>query len=299
MDRPLAEFFPGFRTQVFPVEGVNIHAFIGGAGPPLLLIHGAPQSAIMWQDVALGLAKQFTVIAPDLRGYGRSDKPAHGGPAGDYSKRRMAADMIAVMTALGHARFFLAGHDRGARVARRLAKDHPNAVEKLAILDIVPTAHIYANLTQSRASNLWHWFALIQTYPAPELLLGPQAAAFVRGAALLAKASPEAVEDYVATNGNAEAFHAMCQDYRAGAGVDQEHDAADAQVKLAMPTLVLWGERSPSTGAVFDVAKIWESEAHELTTQSVDCGHFLPEEKPAETLAALLAFFGSSVKATS
>lgn len=282
-----AAFFPGFQSERFVIDGVGIHAAIGGAGPPLLLVHGAPQSGIMWRHIAPKLAERVTLIIPDLRGYGRSDKPQ----LGDYSKRRMALDLIGVMDALGHREFLLAGHDRGARVSRRLAKDHPAHVQKLAILDIVPTAYIFANLNPQRAKNLWHWFALALDYPAPEILLGPQAGAFVRGGAGLAKAEAAAVEDYVATNATAEAFHAMCQDYRAGAGVDLAHDAADAAMKLTMPTLVLWGEKSQSTGLAFDVPAAWAVEGEAIQFASLPCGHFLPEELPAETLARLEAFF--------
>jgi haloacetate dehalogenase len=282
-------FFPGFRAERFVIDGVGVHAVIGGAGRPLMLVHGAPQSGIMWRHIAPKLAERFTLIIPDLRGYGRSDKPAQG----DYSKRRMALDLVGVMDALGHKQFFLAGHDRGARVSRRLAKDHPTRVKKLAILDIVPTTYIFENLNPQRAKNLWHWFALSLDYPAPEMLLGPQASAFVRGGAGLAKAEAAAVEDYLATNATPEAFHAMCQDYRAGAGVDLLHDAADAGVKLSMPTLVVWGEKSQSTGAAFDVPAAWALEGAGIQFASLPCGHFLPEEMPAETLAHLQAFFSA------
>ena len=169
-------FFPGFKAIDVEVDGINIHAVSGGAGPPLLLLHGAPQSHIMWRRVAPELARRFTVVASDMRGYGQSGKP----PEGDYSKRRMAADQVGLMRALGHDTFRLAGHDRGARVSRRLAKDHCDAVERLAILDIVPTAHIYAHVDRKVATQLWHWFFFIQRAPGPDLLMGPSAAQFAR-----------------------------------------------------------------------------------------------------------------------
>ena len=280
-----APFFPGFRAIDVAVDGINIHAITGGAGPPLLLLHGAPQSHIMWRHVAPGLARRFTVVAADLRGYGQSGKPAEG----DYSKRRMAADQVGLMHALGHDKFRLAGHDRGARVSRRLAKDHPGVVERLAILDIVPTAHIYAHVDKKVATQLWHWFFFIQRAPGPELLMGPSAAQF---AAFSARPGGDeaAGRAYARTNGTPEAFHAMCEDYRAGAGVDLEHDAADAARPIACPTLVLWGKTSPSTATLFDVAAAWRPEARDVRFGEIDCGHFLPEEKPAETLEALLAF---------
>ena len=282
-------FFPGFRTERVTVDGVGIHAVVGGAGPPLLMLHGAPQNCVMWRKIAPALAARFTVVCADLRGYGWSDKPAAASPL-DYSKRRMAADQVGLMRALGYDRFRLVGHDRGARVSRRLAKDHPEAIERLAILDIVPTAHVYANVTRESARNLWHWFFLTLPAPAPEALMGPQAGVYVRLACRLAGDDPAAVEAMVRTNGAPDAFHAMCVDYRAGAGVDLEHDAADADRPITAPTLVLWGEASQSTGALFDVPATWAGQARDLTFAKVACGHFVAEEKPDETLAALNAF---------
>ncbi len=280
-----APFFPGFKAIDVEVDGVPIHAVTGGSGPPLLLIHGASQSHIMWRKVAPELAKHFTVVTGDLRGYGRSGKPQKG----DYSKRRMAADQLGLMRALGYEKFRLAGHDRGARVSRRLTKDHPDAVERLAILDIVPTAHIYANVNRQVATNVWHWFFFIQPYPIPEILMGPRASAFAGGSSR-APEDADAMAAYAETNGTPEAFHAMCEDYRAGAGIDLEHDAADAGALIECPTLVLWGRNSPSTATLFDVAAAWRAEARSPRFGEIDCGHFLAEEKPAETLAALLPF---------
>lgn len=286
----MSEFFADFRRERIKVGDVAIHARVAGSGPPLLLLHGAPQSHVMWRKVAPALTARFTVVASDLRGYGQSDKPAGGGDHSAYSKRQMAADQIGLMRALGFERFFLAGHDRGARTARRLAKDHPNAVEKLAILDIVPTAHIYANVTREVATNLWHWFFFIQPYPTPEILMAGQAGRFAAGST---RAAPDeaAAASYAAANGAPDAWHAMCEDYRAGATIDLVHDGADADRPITCPTLIAWGRQSPSTGALFDVPAAWAQEATDLRFAPFDCGHFLPEEKPDETIAVLSDFF--------
>jgi haloacetate dehalogenase len=282
---PDAPFFPGFTTGRLTVDGVGIHYVTGGAGPPLLLVHGAPQSHIMWRRVAPGLARHFTVVIPDLRGYGRSDKPARG----DYSKRRMAADLVAVMDALGHQRFNIAGHDRGARVTRRLVKDHGDRILRTAILDIVPTAYVYANMTKAVAINMWNWCLWAAPEPMPETILNPTAV--VEVIARSVKAEPAAYADYLETNGNPEALHAMCEDYRAGASVDLDHDAADADRPIRVPTLVIWGARSVSTGAIFEVEKAWLGEATDLSFRSIESGHFMPEEAPEQTLQLLLEFF--------
>ena len=279
-------FFPGFKTRrITTDDGVDIHYVTGGAGPTLLLVHGAPESHIRWRRVAPPHARPFTRVIPDLRGYGRSGKPARA----DYSKRRMAADLIAVMDAEGHQRFRIAGHDRGARVTRRLVKDHEARIVRCAVLDIVPTAYIYANLTKQAAINMWNWFVLPAREPIPETVLHPQG--MILAMARSMDADPEALADYLATNGDAEALHAMCEDYRAGAGVDLEHDAADADRRIGVPTLVVWGQTSGSTGAAFDVQAAWRAEASDLSFRAVETGHFMAEEAPALTTEILLGFF--------
>jgi haloacetate dehalogenase len=280
---PTAQFFPGFEADRLTVDGVEIFYVTGGAGPPLLLVHGAPQSHVMWRRVAADLARRFTLVIPDLRGYGRSGKPARG----DYSKRRMAADLVAVMDALGHERFYVAGHDRGARVTRRLVKDHAPRVLKAAILDIVPTAHIYANMSKQAAVNLWNWCLWPAREPIPETVLDPRGVVYLTAR----QSEPAACEDYLHTNGNAEALHAMCEDYRAGASIDLEHDAADADRPIRVPTLILWGAKSVSTGELFDVQAAWRPEGSDLHFRSVEAGHFIPEEAPEETVRALVEFF--------
>ena len=279
-------FFPGFETRRISVDGVDIHYVTGGSGPPLLLVHGAPQSGIMWRRIAPALAKHFTVVIPDLRGYGRSGKPARG----DYSKRRMAADLVAVMEDLGHDRFFIAGHDRGARVTRRLIKDHESRIIKGAILDIVPTAWVYANMSAQVAINMWNWCVFPAPEPIPEMTLDPVGLInMVSGG--LGTPDPAAQADYLATNGNAESLHAMCEDYRAGVGIDREHDATDADRPITVPLLIAWGSRSGSTAAIFDVKKGWAGEGTDMLFASIDSAHFMAEEKPEETQALLLEFF--------
>lgn len=280
-----APFFPGFtRHGLTTDDGVDIHYVTGGSGPPLLLVHGAPQSHIMWRRVAQGLARHYSLIIPDLRGYGRSSKPARG----DYTKRRMAADLIAIMDRHGHDRFRIAGHDRGARVTRRLIKDHEARIVKGAILDIVPTSYVYNNLTRDAAINMWNWSMWAAVEPVPETFLKPEAV--VQGVNAMTNPEPEALADYLETNGNIEALHAMCEDYRAGASIDMEHDAADAARLIAVPLLILSGATSFSTSTVFDVEKAWRLEAADLAFGTIDSGHFIPEEAPEETLKALLAF---------
>lgn len=281
-----SQFFPGFQTRRLTVDGVDIHHVVGGSGPALLLVHGAPQSGIMWRRIAPALAERFTVVIPDLRGYGRSSKPA----SADYSKRRMAADLVAVMDSLGHERFHVAGHDRGARVTRRLIKDHESRIIRGAVLDIVPTAHIYANLGRQAAINLWNWCVFPAPAPIPEMVLDPVGLIEMLIPALGAP-DPAAVADYIATNGNAEALHSMCEDYRAGATTDLDHDAADAGRPISVPLLVAWGTRSASTCAVFDVHRGWAGEGTDMQFRSIDSAHFMAEENPQATLALLLEHF--------
>jgi haloacetate dehalogenase len=288
-----APFFSGFKSLSVDCLGTSIHAVIGGDGPPLLLLHGAPQSHIMWREIATTLAERFTVVASDLRGYGLSAKPSGGIDHSAYSKRAMAADQVELMRKLGFDKYCLAGHDRGARVSRRLAKDHPDKVLKLAILDIVPTAYIYSNVTRQVATNLWHWFFLIQPAPLPELLMGPDADVWVKAMARLLKSPSEIEAAYVNAIRDPKAFSAMCEDYRAGASIDLEHDASDAGILIGCPTLILWGSKSPTTSALFDVPAAWQNEAVNIDFKAIECGHFLPEENPDQTLSALNAFLQS------
>ena len=274
-------------------DDLLIAAEVGGAGPPLLLLHGYPQHRAMWRDVAPALAERFTVVATDLRGYGQSSKPP--GDAGhlEYAKRTMAADQVAVMRQLGFDRFALCGHDRGARVAHRMCLDHPHAVAAAAVLDIVPTLHLFETTNRAFASAYYHWFFLSQPAPLPERLIGAAPADFL--ALTLDRWSgpgftfpPEVLAGYRAAF-DAAAIHASCEDYRAAATVDLEHDAADRDRRVDCPLLVLWGELG-AMHRLYDVPATWRDRAREITARSLPCGHFVPEEAPRETVALLSAF---------
>lgn len=286
----------GFTERRFAVNGIEINAAIAGAGPPLLLIHGYPQTHAMWHKIAPALAERFTVVAADLRGYGDSSKP----PAPDsatYSKRTMAADLVAVMAQLGHDRFPVAGHDRGGRVAYRMALDHGAAVERVAVLDIVPTKTIYDATDRMLATYYFHWFFLIQRAPLPETLIGrdPQFwldTIFSAWTAAPEAFTPEARAEYLRGFTAPGGIAATCDDYRAGATSDCEHDAEtlSAGARIAAPLLALWGKRGV-VGARFDCLAEWRRYAADVRGEAIDCGHFLPEEAPEPTLRALLAFF--------
>jgi haloacetate dehalogenase len=291
--------FPGFATRDIEIDGATLHARIGGEGPPLALLHGYPQSHEMWRHVAPGLAKHFTTIAPDLRGYGRSSIPASRDGEG-YSKRVMAADIVALMQALGHARFSVAGHDRGARVAYRLALDHPDRVVKLAVLDIVPTGEMWRGMDATLAMRVYHWMFLAQPEPLPERLIAGAPGEYLDHtlaswtATRSLAAFGDALASYRAAFADPARVHATCEDYRAGATIDRALDDADlaAGRKIAAPLLALWGEQGiPAKGP--DPLDVWRRWAHDVRGHGVACGHFMPEEAPDATLAALLDFFVS------
>ena len=297
--------FPGFRRGVVqagtePGPQVEIPYLTLGSGPPLLLLHGFPQNAAMWHKVAGELTRRHTLVVTDLRGYGDASKPAGDAspPHSLYSKRNMAADQLAVMRALGHERFMVAGHDRGGRVAHRLALDHPDAVERLMVLDIAPTLAMYERTDLTFAKVYWHWFFLIQAAPLPETLINKDPEfmlrKFIGGRhAGLAPFHPVAWEDYVRCARNPETIHAMCEDYRAAATVDLEHDRADlaAGRKLEIPVRVLWGEYG-GLAKCYDPLALWAEYASHLSGKSLPCGHYLPEEQPEAVLEECLAFFG-------
>lgn len=290
--------FEGFTSHTIPVgNGIEIAALVGGSGPPVLLLHGFPETRACWHKIAGGLARRFTVIAADLRGYGASSKPLGGHGHAAYAKRAMAADQVALMQALGFPRFRLVGHDRGGRVAHRLALDHPDAVERMAVLDICPTATMYAATDREFATAYYHWFFLIQPADFPERMIANNTHFFVRQTIASWSHTEGAFDEailrhYVEAFFDPAAIHAACEDYRASATIDLVHDSESdaAGQKLAMPLLVLWGARG-TVGKRFDVLAAWrEKSASSVTGHALDCGHFLPEEAPSETLGALLDF---------
>ena len=289
------DFIRDFSQQKITHDGVGIHLRMAGSGPPLLLLHGYPQTGYMWHKIAPRLAANFTVIIADLRGYGDSDKPPTDVHHSPYSKRAMAGDMMTVMRALGHDRFAVAGHDRGGRVAHRLARDNPNAVTRLAVLDIAPTASMYETTDKDFATAYYHWFFLIQPAPFPETLIGHDAEFFLKhktghwGRTQGAITGP-AYAEYLRCFSNPATIHATCEDYRAAADIDLDHDRDDAGIKLAMPVLALWGDAG-FVGDKYDVLAEWRAAADDVHGQAIPGGHFLAEESPDETCAALMAFF--------
>ena len=285
-----------FEKQYINVaKNINIAICSKGAGPPLLLLHGYPQTGYMWHKIAPRLAEDFTVVVADLRGYGDSDKPTSSEDHAVYSKRAMAADMMAVMTALGHSQFFIAGHDRGGRVAHRLVRDYPQAVTKLAVLDIAPTAMMYDTTDMHFATSYYHWFFLIQPAPFPETLIGSDPKFFLESKMQhwgkdRTAITNDAFDEYLRCFSNPDTIHASCEDYRASASIDLEHDAADVGLKLDIPLLVLWGATA-MVGNKYDMLRAWQEVATDVTGFAVPGGHYLPEESPDETYQALLDFF--------
>jgi haloacetate dehalogenase len=283
--------FEGFELRRVAIAEVELRVRKGGAGPPLLLLHGHPQTHAMWNAVAPRLAQDFTVVCPDLRGYGESSKPATDIDHTPYSKRAMALDLVELMHRLGFERFAVAGHDRGGRVAYRLALDHPGRVEKLAVLDIIPTAEMWLRMDRRLGFVNWHWYFLAQPAPFPESLIGADPDAYYfRGDR--SRFNPEALEDYLRCVSNPATIHAMCEDYRAGAGIDAELDEADREQgrTITCPVLVLWAGRDELTW--FDPVEIWRVWAGDVRGAPIDSGHFLAEEAPDETYDALASFFG-------
>jgi haloacetate dehalogenase len=286
-------FFPGFTARRIETDGVTINGVVGGSGPPLLLLHGYPQTLGEWHRVAPALAKRFTVVATDLRGYGDSGKPADGENHAGYSKRSMARDQVAVMERLGFSRFAVVGHDRGGRVAHRMALDHPQAVSRMAVLDIVPTYRLYTSVTKEFASVYYHWFFLIQPAPFPETLLGRSADFSLRHGVFRGLVPSVISEDlygeYLRCYGDPATLHAMCEDYRAGATIDLEHDLADLDVKVKCPVLAIWGAMG-AMEPLHDVLATWRERASDVRGGSLPGGHWLPEELPEPLSAALLQF---------
>ena len=287
--------FEGFTKQTVAVTAGDIVLRRGGQGPPLLLLHGYPQTHVMWHAVAPRLAAHFTVVCPDLRGYGDSVKPP-GGPRHEaYSKRAMAVDQVEVMQALGFQRFMAAGHDRGGRVLHRLLLDYPERVSRAAVLDIAPTLAMYERTDMTFATGYYHWFFLIQPFDLPERLIGADPDGMIdwdlgswgkSGEVFHA----DAVAEYKRCFRDPATIHATCEDYRAAAGIDLDHDQADLARRITCPLLVLWGKRG-LIEMCFDPLALWSERAENVSGKIIDCGHFLPEEAPEETARALLDFF--------
>jgi pimeloyl-ACP methyl ester carboxylesterase len=297
----MALTIPGFRYErVTVASGVSLHAAIGGSGSPVVLLHGFPQTHLMWRHVAADLAAGHTVICPDLRGYGGSDKPAQDGP-GTYSKRTMAADVVTLAAALGHDRFALAGHDRGALVAIRAGLDHPESVSHLAALDVLPTLDMWSVLRGAGAGVAFHLYLMAQSPGLPEQMIGASADAFF-GYFLDAWAKdPAAIPDDIRAEylrASREAVPSIVADYRASAGIDIEHDQADraAGRLLAMPVTVVQQDWGAALG--YDAAALWRPWATELIHHTVDCGHFMAEEEPGVITAALRQLIAREHKGT-
>ena len=284
----------GFAARRVETSGATINVRVGGNGPPLLLLHGYPQTLAMWHKIAPALAASFTVVLADLRGYGDSSKPAGGEAHENYSKRASARDQAEVMTALGFERFAVVGHDRGARVAHRLALDHAARVTRIAVLDIAPTLAMYERTDKAFATAYYHWFFLIQPADLPERLIGAdpdfylekKIGAWSQTAGCFSAA---ALAEYKRCFRDPATIHASCEDYRAGAGIDLEHDRADLDRRIECPLLALWGARGV-VGRMYDVLGLWRERAADVRGHAIDSGHFLAEEAPEATLEALSGF---------
>ncbi len=289
--------FEGFEVKRIAVPDTEIHLRIGGSGPPLLLVHGYPQTHVMWHKIAPALAESFTVVAPDLRGYGDSAKPASDEAHLHYAKRTMANDLVAVMRALGFERFNLAGHDRGGRVSYRMALDH-DCIIKLATLDIIPTLEQFERMGKTGSLGSYHWYFLAQPAPFPETLIGAQPDYYLhhtmnrwrqKGDHVF---TPEAMAEYERCFRNPETIRATCEDYRAGASIDCELDEQDRARghRIACPMLALWGDHGRPHKRE-GVLEVWRQWADDVQGEGLPCGHFLPEEVPEATLRALCTFF--------
>ena len=287
--------FEGFTTTAIETRETVINTLHGGSGRPLLLLHGYPQTHVMWHKIAPLLGERFTVVATDLRGYGDSGKPPSDPGHRAYSKRVTAQDQVEVMAALGFNSFFVAGHDRGGRVAHRMALDHPDKVDKLAVLDIVPTHKIFSTVSKEVATGYYHWFFLIQGNNLPETLIGRDPAYYLTAklghwSANMDGFTDEALAEYIRCFSDPATIHASCEDYRAAASIDLDHDEADMHRKVECPLLVLWGDRGLMERN-YDVLATWRERASHVRGHKLPCGHFLAEERPDETLAHFMGFF--------
>ncbi|GAC1312688.1 MAG: alpha/beta hydrolase [Ktedonobacteraceae bacterium] len=283
-----------FAPMQVKTSGASIHVMRGGTGYPLLLLHGYPQTHVMWHRIASRLAATFTVVLADLRGYGDSAKPEGTPDHSNYSKRAMAQDMVEVMSQFGYEEFFVVGHDRGARVTHRMALDHEQRIKKAAVLDIAPTYTMYMTTDKEFATVYYHWFFLIQPSDHPERLIAAQPEYYVRSCLKRWSASPssfapEAIAEYVRCFSDPASIHGTCEDYRASASIDLQHDETDMVKKVCCPLLVLWGEKG-FVGRKYDVLAIWRERAEHVQGHAIPSGHFLAEEAPEETYNALYTF---------
>jgi haloacetate dehalogenase len=283
-----------FVPMQIKTTGASIHLKKGGSGYPLLLLHGYPQTHVMWHKIAPRLAGSFTVVLADLRGYGDSSKPAGEPDHSNYSKRAMAQDMVEVMSQLGYDEFYVVGHDRGARVTHRMALDHPQRIKKAAVLDIAPTYKMYMTTDKEFATIYYHWFFLIQPADFPERLISAQPEYYLRSslqrwAGDYSAITPEAMAEYIRCFCDPASIHATCEDYRAAASIDLQHDEADMQQKVRCPLLILWGERG-FVERKYDVLATWRERADHVQGHAIPSGHFLPEEASEETYHALQTF---------
>ena len=291
-----SRFLSGFETQSVQANGIAINVATAGSGPAVLLLHGHPQTHVVWRHVAPRLVRAgFTVVAPDLRGYGDSEKPASDPNHLSYSKRVMAEDQVKLMRNLGFETFSVVGHDRGGRVAHRLSLDHPSCVERIAVLDIAPTATMYALTDKEFATRYFWWFFLIQPFDFPERLIGSDPEYFLRRhiagqVKVKGSVSEEILQEYLRSYQNPETLHAICEDYRASATIDLKHDEQDAATKIQAPLIAIWGDQSV-VGNLYDVQATWQEKANNVEGQALPCGHAIPEERPEALTALLLDFF--------
>ena len=291
--------FAEFESLQLDVGPVQIHVRTAGSGPPLLLLHGYPESSLMWRDVAPSLAENFTVVATDLRGYGNSSTPPDDELHETYSKRSMAADQTKVMELLGHDQFMVAGHDRGGRVAHRLALDFPTRITRLAVLDIIPTLHMFENVDREMAQSYFHWFFLIQGNGVPEQLINADPQAWIASrfnGRLLGEnpIDPDSITEYTNIFRDPAHVAATCADYRAAASIDLDHDRADraAKHRITAPLLVMWGQSS-YVGRNFDSVEVWKGFADQVIGIQAPSDHYIPEEAPRFSADVLSEFFSA------
>ena len=297
------DFFAGFTREQIKTTGATINVVHGGKGSPVLLLHGIPETHVLWRKVAPVLAQNFTLVIADLRGYGDSSKPPGGADHFGYSKRAMAQDQVEVMEHLGFLKFAVVGHDRGGRVAHRMALDHSDRITRLAILDIVPTYKCYQTVNQDFATVFFHWFLLVQPPPFPETMLGNSAELFLKtmlfrlGGEAPREGLPEWVDqqaynEYLRCFRDPAAIRALCEDYRAAASIDLAHDKADLDKKISCPFLVLWSEKGPFH-RMYDVLQTWKERSIQVSGKALPTGHFLPEQVPDQLIAELKPFLGA------